>query len=43
MTDTCAVCRKPIAWGEWFIDDNEGADGPLFWVTRHLDCEPKAL
>lgn len=42
MTDVCAVCRKSITWGEWFIDDNDGPDGLLFWVTRHLGCEPKS-
>lgn len=26
MTDTCAVCRKPIAWGEWFIAEEFGID-----------------
>jgi hypothetical protein len=40
-TDTCAICRKPITWGEWFIDEPDQVNGPLFWVRRHMDCQLK--
>ena len=39
--DVCAVCGKPIQFGEWFIDVPDPVNGPLWWVVRHLKCEPK--